>query len=57
MTVTKPRMRTLYRINGFTGDCSKWAAEARRMGQDVVTERVLWLGPAWTCPACALGRH
>lgn len=50
-------MRTVYTVNGFKGDCPRWAESARRMGQEVLTQRVLWFGPAWECPECTTGRH
>lgn len=51
------RMRTVYVVNGFRGDCKTWADEARAMGQAVEVVRVAWVGPAWKCPGCLTHSH
>jgi len=52
----KVRMRTVYIVNGFEGDCPEWAAEARAMGQQVQEVRTAWLGKPWSCH-CISHKH
>ena len=58
----KKRMRTVWTVTWsdgtqWRGDCPHWAAQPLPEGATLTSERVMWLGPAWHCTACAHGLH